>query len=129
MNKNILFFDGVCHLCNGYIDFLARFKSKRLFYAPLQGATAARLLPADSLKNLNSIFYYKNQNVLQKSTAVFESLYDASPLFFWIKIFYIIPGFIRDQIYDYIAKNRYRFFGKRETCRLPTAEEKEFILE
>ncbi len=129
MDKKILFFDGVCHLCNSYINFLIKFKSKNLLYAPLQGVTASRLLQPDQIQKLDSLIYYKNGQVLEKSEAVIESLSDAFKMFSIFKIFYIIPKALRNAIYDYVARNRYRFFGQRETCRIPSPEEKLYILD
>ena len=129
MNYNILFFDGTCHLCNGYINFLSRFKPKTLYYAPLQGTTAQKILSPQDLKQLNSIVFYKNGKILKQSAAVIESLYETSPWFFWIRLFYVIPRFARNKIYDYIAENRYQWFGKTNSCRLPTAEERSHLLD
>lgn len=126
MEQKILFFDGVCHLCNGYIDFLVRFQTSDIFFAPLQGSTAAQIL--NPRPPVDSILYYKNKIILQKSTAVIESLCDATILFCWLKIFYLIPRFFRDAIYDYVARHRYQWFGKSETCRLPIESEKQFLL-
>lgn len=129
MNQNILFFDGVCHLCNGFVSFLVGFNSKSIFYSPLQGKTAAQTLKPAHIQNLDSVIYFKNGITFEKSSAVIEVLSDASLVFFWIKVFYIIPRSLRDLIYDKVADRRYRIFGKSETCRIPTATEKQFILE
>jgi len=127
---NIIFFDGVCHLCNGYINFLVYFDSqKKMLYSPLQGKKATEILSAEQRFNLKSILYYKNGKVLEKSTAVIESLSDISVYFLAFKMLYIIPEFIRDFVYDLIAKNRYKLFGKNEFCRIPTAEEKKYLLD
>lgn len=129
MDKNILFFDGVCHLCNSYIDFLAQFKSKNIFYAPLQGTTAQQILSLQQTQNLDSVIYYKKDKVLKKSTAVIESLSDTYGAFKILKIFYVIPEKIRDYLYDLVAKNRYKLFGQKDSCRIPTPEEKRYILD
>ena len=130
IRKNILFFDGVCHLCNGYIDFLVPLDHERkIFYASLQGKTASDFLTSEQRQNFDSILYFKNGKILNKSKAVIESLGDVSFWFFWIKILYVIPEFIRNLIYDLIAKNRYKLFGRSDFCRVPTAEEREYLLD
>jgi len=127
---NILFFDGVCHLCNGYINFLIRLDTKKvMLYSALQGKKALEILTESQRLELKSILYYKNGKVLEKSTAVIESLSDVSAWFFWIKILYVIPAFIRNFVYDLVAKNRYQLFGKEDLCRIPTAEEKKYLLD
>ncbi len=127
---NILFFDGVCHLCNGYINFLVRLDTKKvMFYSALQGKKAVEILPESQLLDLKSILYYKNGKVLEKSDAVIESLSDVSPWFSWMKIGYAIPGFIRNFVYDLVAQNRYKLFGKNDLCRIPTAAERKYLLD
>jgi predicted DCC family thiol-disulfide oxidoreductase YuxK len=127
---NILFFDGVCHLCNSYINFLVRWNSKKvMFFSALQGQKALELLTEAQRVDLESILYYKNGKVLEKSSAVMESLADTNPCFGIVKIFYVIPAFIRNAFYDLVAKNRYKLFGKSDLCRIPTAEERKYILD
>ncbi|MBC7458845.1 MAG: DUF393 domain-containing protein, partial [Bdellovibrionaceae bacterium] len=101
---NILFFDGVCHLCNGYINFLIRCDSKKMmYYSALQGKKALEILSERQRLDLKSILYYKNGKVLEKSTAVIESLSDVSVWFSVFKIFYVVPSFIRNFVYDFVA--------------------------
>lgn len=127
---NIIFFDGVCHLCNGYINFLIQLDSKKVMrYSALQGKTALERLTEAQRLELKSILYFKNGKVLEKSSAVIESLSDVSSCFFWIKTLYVIPAFVRNFIYDLVAKNRYKLFGKSDLCRIPTAEERQYILD
>jgi predicted DCC family thiol-disulfide oxidoreductase YuxK len=127
---NILFFDGVCHLCNGYINFLIRLDSKKvMLYSALQGKKATEILNESQRLDLKSILYYKNGKVLEKSTAVIESLSDVSLWFWWIRLIYIIPAFIRNFVYDLVAQNRYKLFGKNDLCRIPTSEERKYLLD
>lgn len=129
MKKNILFFDGFCHLCNGYINFLVRLSSDKFLFASIQGSTAKKYLTPEQISQIESVLYYKNEKLLKKSDAVIESLFDVSPLFFWIKIFYLIPFKIRNYIYNLIARYRYKLFGKSDTCRIPTDSEKLYLLD
>ena len=129
MSERIVFFDGVCNLCNEAVDQIVRYTdSDDLKVAPLQGTTARRFLNSEQIKNLESIIYYDSGKLLDKSSAALEiSKFMRFP---WkiLYIFIIIPKFIRDPIYMLIAKNRYRLFGKKDSCRLPTASEKKHFL-
>lgn len=130
MSQPILFFDGVCHLCNGYINLLIKLDTKhRIFFSPLQGKTAPQFLSLAQRETLDSILYFKNNLVLEKSDAVIESITDVSLWFLWAKIFYIVPKVIRNFVYDLIARNRYRLFGKEDLCRIPTTEERKYLLD
>lgn len=121
--KNILFFDGVCNLCNASVAFiLKREKSNKLLYASLQGETAKEILKnkGDYIDNLSSIVLYKNNKIYDKSTAallVAKDLKVLWPLFYYLFIWWPKP--IRDTIYSWIAKNRYKWFGKQEQCMIP----------
>ena len=128
--KNIVFFDGVCNLCNGFINFLvSRDKTRQFYIASLQGETAQNVLDANDIQSLSSVILYsKDGKKYYQSTAVLKILTQLNTFY---KIFYlgfILPRFLRDILYNFVAKNRYRFFGKKEFCRLPTAEEGSFFL-
>lgn len=126
----ILFFDGVCNLCNGTIDFFIKKDHKRKFkYAPLQGKTAPNLIGDKATKDLNSVVLYCNGQTYYKSQAILTALKILGFPYSMLFIFILIPTSLSNLIYDYIAKNRYRFFGKKTTCRLPSLEEKELFLD
>ena len=121
----IIFFDGVCVLCNGFADFILKYdRNKTLKLASLQGTKAQILLPTEDLKELNSILYYVDGQLYRSTDAVLKILAELGGGWKLLSYFKIIPRFIREPIYFFIAKNRYRFFGKNESCRLPTPEEK-----
>lgn len=124
-NQNIVFFDGVCGLCNKAIDFLMR-KDKRkvLLFAPLQGSTAAKLLPEGEASSLSSMVYYSNGKISYRTRAILNLLWDMGGWWTLTSIFRIIPPFIRDIFYNWMAASRYTLFGKKETCRIPTVEER-----
>lgn len=126
----IIYFDGVCNLCNGFVDFVIQRDKKHLFhFAPLQGKSAQQLLSHQDL-GLDSVVYYDNGQVYKKSIAVLKiaSEIGAGYLFF-SKLASVLPIFILNFFYDFIAKNRYLFFGKKQTCRLPTHEERKLFLD
>ncbi len=130
LNHDIIFFDGVCNLCNGAINFVIdRDKSKRYKFASLQSETAQTILP-NPTKGLDSIILYKESgDILFKSDAALEiskNLKGAWPILY---IFKVVPRFLRDIVYNWVARNRYKWFGKRDTCRMPDPELKERFLE
>ena len=128
--KSIILFDGVCNLCNSTVQFvLKRDKEKKFLFASLQSATGQKILQQFNLPvtNFNSFILYQDGQIYTRST---DALKMFSQLKGWkgMKLFFIIPRFIRDAIYNLIANNRYRWFGKKEECRIPTVELKERFL-
>ena len=127
--KHIIFFDGECILCNGFVDLLLRVdRQNKFFFASLQGSTAKNTLSASQLHEMKTIVYYKNsQESYTKSTAVIEILTNLGGPWKALNILRIIPRFISDMVYDLIAKYRNNIFGTRQ-CRMPTKEDKDKIL-
>lgn len=125
----LILFDGVCNLCNASVDFIIKRDKGYFKFASLQSEFVRQLLPNLLVgENPESIILYENGEVFTKSTAALKI---ASHLQFpWnnLKFFLFVPRPIRDSIYKFIAQNRYRWFGKRNTCRLPTPEERTRIL-
>jgi predicted DCC family thiol-disulfide oxidoreductase YuxK len=114
----VILFDGVCNLCNASVQFILRNDRRELFrFTSLQSETAARLLggPPES----DSIILIMNGRHYYKSTAAL--LIAARLRFPWpvFSVFLIVPPFIRNFIYSVIAKNRYRWFGKKPACMIP----------
>ncbi len=122
----VVFFDGVCGMCNHFVDFLLKHDHKQVFlFAPLQGEAAKLHLEKSDTEDLKSIVLIKNGKTFRHSAAVVQVLCSLS--IFWKTAGYalwIIPGPIRDLGYRLVAKVRYRIFGKKESCRLPTPEER-----
>lgn len=129
-NQHIVFFDGVCGLCNRAIDFLIRHdKRKVLFFTPLQGTTARKLLPPTEASSLSSIVYHSKGKIAYRTKAILMLLWDMGGWWKLFSVFRIIPPFIRDIFYNWIATSRYKWFGKKESCRIPTLEERERFLD
>lgn len=125
--QNIIIFDGVCGLCNSAIRLLIKLDKKSLFrYTSLQGEYVKSLQIKESI---DSLIYYRNGQVLYKSTAILKIMKDLGGVGNLMQIFYIVPPFIRDAIYDIIAKYRYKIFGKLTTCRLPKDGESALFLD
>ncbi len=127
----IVFFDGVCGLCNGAVDFLiARDKNLNLQFTPLQGATAQARLPLSDTQNLNSIVVVDGAVTYRKSAAVLHAIASLSPGWRLLAfVLNLLPRFFRDAVYDAVAGARYSIFGQRDTCRLPTPAERPRFLD
>jgi predicted DCC family thiol-disulfide oxidoreductase YuxK len=127
----IILFDGICNLCNSSVDFIIRHDKKNVFrFASLQSDFGQDITKKLSPKYLNtdSFILAEGDNFHIKSGAALRT---AKYLGFPFNMFYvliIIPPFIRNFFYDIIAKNRYKWFGKKQTCRVPSPEEKQKFL-
>ena len=130
--KSIVLFDGACNLCNSSVAFIIQHDKKEQFlFASLQSDAAKETLLQFDLKKLNfdSIVLVEKENIYDKSTAVLKI---AKQLSGSIKLLYaliVFPHFIRDWVYDYIAKNRYKWFGKKDNCMVPSEEIKNRFLD
>jgi predicted DCC family thiol-disulfide oxidoreductase YuxK len=126
LNKKIILFDGVCNLCNSAVQFVIKHDKDDLFrFVALQsdlGQEILKYIGIDS-KNIDSIILYESGVAYYyKSDAALQIVKNLGGLFSLGIIFKIIPREIRNQLYDYIAKNRYKWFGKKESCMIPTPE-------
>lgn len=129
--QKVVLFDGVCNLCNSSVQKLIRWdKKETLKFASLQSKFGQRLLSDLKLDkdNFTSILYLKGNQVFTRSTAAILILTDLGGGWKIMRIFYLIPKILRDKIYDWISKNRYKWFGKKEQCWLPTPELKKRFL-
>ncbi len=127
----IVFYDGYCSLCSTSVDWLVRFdRLGELKFASLQGQTAAKLLvqklgPLD----FDTVIYLKDDKLYERSAAVLHILSDIGGFWGVSKMLLCVPELIRDLVYNFVAKNRYRVLKKRDSCRLPTPEEAGRFLE
>ena len=130
-DQHIILFDGVCNLCNGTVLFIIKRDKKLKFkFASLQSETGQKIvtqfhLPAE---DFDSFVYLKKGKLLLRSDAVLHVLKDLG--YPW-KIFFafsVLPISFRDAVYDFIARNRFRFFGKRGACMIPTESTMERFL-
>lgn len=128
---DIVLFDGVCNLCNNAVDLIIRNDKKGHFkVAALQGEKTGELLKDYEINSnyLDSIILIRKDKLFYKSRAALEIAKKLRGLWPLLYIFIIVPSGVRDPVYDWIARNRYKWFGKKETCRLPSPEEKERFL-
>lgn len=122
--KPIILFDGVCNFCNGTVQFIIKHDKRGIFqFASLQSSIGKELIETKpGLKDLDSVILIQNGFVKTESTAALQI---SKKLDGWPKLFYIfivIPAPIRNYFYKLFASNRYRLFGKSETCMIPTKE-------
>jgi predicted DCC family thiol-disulfide oxidoreductase YuxK len=127
----ILFFDGVCGLCNHFVDFvLSHDKQGQFRLAPLQGETARNRISQEDVESLSTVVLVDEQGISRKSTAVVRVLRRLG--FGWRLLgflMWLIPHPLRDIGYRLVAANRYRLFGKKEACRMPTPDERSRFLD
>lgn len=131
-NERIILFDGVCNLCNSSVQFVIKKDTEAKFkYASLQSASGQALLKKFNLplEQFDSFIYINSDQVYQRSAGALNVLKDLGGFWKLLYGFIIIPPFIRDFVYNFIAKNRYKFFGKRESCMIPTPELKKRFLD
>lgn len=125
----IIFFDGVCGLCNSFVDFIMKIDRDRVLrFAPLQGETAKEILQTHYIEDLNTIVFLQNDKLLTKSDAVLEILRLVGGPWKATQVFQFFPRLLRDYCYEVVSRNRYTLFGKKETCRLPSPEERQLFL-
>lgn len=123
--KDIILFDGICNFCDATINFVINHDKKGNFvFAPLQSSTGEALLKkfAISREVTDSMVLIEGEKVYVKSTAALRISRKLNGLYPLLYGFIILPKFIRDSVYDLIAKNRYKWFGKKDSCMLPTPE-------
>lgn len=121
----VVYFDGVCGLCNRFVDFLLRVDSQAILrFAPLQGETARRLLPPSLADELDTMAFADRHGHALRSEAVLRILARLGGIWRLAGMLRIVPRPLRDWVYDAVARRRYRLFGRLPACRLPTPEER-----
>ncbi len=121
----IILFDGVCNLCNTSVQTVIKKDKQGIFYfASLQSEAGQNLLKEFNLpqENFNSFILIQNGKAYQKSTAALMVAKQLNGLLKLLYVFIIVPTFIRDTVYNIVANNRYKWFGKKESCMIPTPE-------
>jgi len=119
----IIIFDGECNLCNGAVNFIInRDPNCKFAFAPLQGQFAQGYIKLHGLEPLmfNTLFLIKDDNRYIRSDAAIEIAKELSGQWKWLRLFTFIPKPIRDFCYQLLAKNRYKIFGRRDSCLLPS---------
>jgi predicted DCC family thiol-disulfide oxidoreductase YuxK len=123
--KRIILFDGVCHFCDGAVQFIIkRDPDARFLFAPLQSSYGQDFLRQQGLPTdtFSSMMYIKGDRVYTKSTAALKIVRELNGFWPLIYIFILIPNPLRDAVYERIAQNRYKWFGKKDTCTIPSPD-------
>ena len=121
----VLLFDGVCNLCNGFVQWvIKRDPAGKFQFGPLQSSTSQALLAQAgwSGKLLDSFVYIRDGVAYDRSDAALRAISDLGGIYTVAKALLIFPRSVRNAVYNLIAKNRYRMFGKTESCMIPTPE-------
>lgn len=118
--QQIILFDGYCNLCNGFIDFLVkRDKKGQLIYIPLQSAAGKELVQKFKLpEDLDSVIFIAGEKFFTESNVVLEIVRVLPSFWKLFFVFRIIPNSVRNKIYRFIATKRYRWWGRRDSCRI-----------
>jgi len=126
----IVFFDGVCGLCNQSVNFLIAIdRHKRLRYSPLQGETASRLLIASDRYDLKSIVLLDERGASRRTTALVRTLIHIGGIWGWVgRLLWLVPLPLRNLGYHLVVRNRYRIWGQLDACRLPRPGEQDLFL-
>lgn len=123
-DKKIILFDGICNFCNSSVLKIIRFDTKNKFvFASIQSEVGQQIinhLKIDTAKTDSIILYEPNVSYDIKSSAALKIMKEFKGIWKLTQLFWIVPRFFRDAVYDFIAKNRYKWFGKKETCTIPS---------
>ena len=130
MNGPVLLFDGVCNLCNGVVQFVLTHDSKSaVHFASQQSAYGQRAMLERGLAGIEGVVLIDGERVYTHSDAALRLLsYLPAPLN-WVSNLRVIPKALREVVYRFVARNRYRLFGKRQACMMPRPEWKARFLE
>ncbi len=128
---NIILFDGVCNLCNYFAQFIIRWDRRGFFkFTPIQSEVGKSLLNHFNIQpgDIDSVVYIRGDKCFIRSDAVLNALKDLKGIWMMFFVLIVIPRFLRNLIYNAIAKSRYRLFGKRENCMIPSEDIKHRFL-
>lgn len=129
-NQHIIFFDGYCNLCNRSVQLVIKNDRRNIFkFAPLQAEKTVFFLQEKKFQtNSDSILYWNKKQFYSESSAALRIAWHLKFPFPLLIIFYLVPAFLRNPVYRYIARNRYKWFGKQESCMIPSPELKSKFL-
>ncbi len=130
--RHIVIFDGVCNFCNGAVNFIIkRDPAGRFVFTPMQSAIGRELIEkhAATMVGVDTFLLIKDGKCLERTDAALEITKDLTGLWHWFRVVKALPRPVRDYFYRLFARNRYRLFGRREHCMVPTAEVRERFLD
>lgn len=127
-NKKIILFDGVCNLCDATVQFLIKHDKKDIFrFVALQSALGQEItqyIGVDTSKTDSIILYEPGKAYYYKAQAALEIASEIGGFYSLLSVFKVLPNGFNNAVYDYVARNRYKWYGKKDACMLPTAETK-----
>ena len=122
-DRPVLYFDGVCNLCASSVQFIIkRDKKKQFLFCPLQSDAGKLAKEQMGMKEIESVILFYKGNYYSKSSAALRICLLLGGMWQLLYAFIIVPGFIRNLLYDLVAMNRYKWFGKKDACMIPTPE-------
>ncbi|MFN8299830.1 MAG: thiol-disulfide oxidoreductase DCC family protein [Chitinophagales bacterium] len=127
----VVLFDGVCNLCNSSVNWIIDHDKRNEFrFASLQSDYGQQVINKFNLQGdyLNTVILVDGDRLYTRSAAVLKIAGIIGGVWGLLAVFLIVPAFIRDIVYNFIARNRYKWFGKKESCRIPTPELKSKFL-
>lgn len=128
----VVLFDGVCNLCNSSVNWIIDHDKKNVFrFASLQSDYGKGVVEKLKLHGnyMDTVVMVEDERAWMRSDAVLQILNRLGGLYSFAMVFYIVPRIIRDAIYKYVAANRYKWYGKRDSCRIPTPALKSKFIE
>jgi predicted DCC family thiol-disulfide oxidoreductase YuxK len=128
----IILFDGVCNFCNSSVNYVIRHDQKDRFrFAALQSDTGKKILEQfqEDTTATNSVILIQDNKLYKRSTAILRIAKRLGGAYLLLYGFIIVPRFLRDAVYNFIARNRYKWFGKKDSCMIPTEEVKRKFME
>ncbi|MGY6560544.1 MAG: thiol-disulfide oxidoreductase DCC family protein [Luteibaculaceae bacterium] len=131
MSTKIIFFDGVCNLCNGSVRFIMKHnKAGNLFFASLQSPLGSKALEFTNLppSDLKSLLFYDGEKFYTRSRAVFKIASYLDYPYKLLSVLRFLPPKLSDVFYNFVARNRYKWFGKLDNCKLPSKNEESRFL-
>ncbi len=132
MKHSLLLFDGICNLCNTTVQTIIKYDTKEIFkFAALQSPVGQQILQQFQLpkKNFETLVLVENTHCYFRSTAALRVAWRLGGFWRLLYLFIIIPRPLRDYIYSFVAKNRYKWYGKQASCMMPTPELRRRFLE
>jgi predicted DCC family thiol-disulfide oxidoreductase YuxK len=123
--NQIIFFDGVCVMCSSFVNFVLKRDVEAHFkFAPLQGEQARVLVPQNYRDEMDTVVLWSQGQVFCRSEAALMVLTQLGGLWWFARVGWLVPLPLRDFVYKFVANRRYAWFGKNDSCRLPTAAER-----
>lgn len=128
--QHLILFDGICNFCNSSINFIIKKDKHRKFkFATLQSKTGQYMLQKHQITDIDSVILIEREKAYVKSDAVLKIGKTLGGVYRFAYVLILIPKFLRNPLYDFIAKNRYKWFGQKNECMIPTPDVRERFMD